>query len=309
MSDSRRWVIGLVFLVLLSAPAAAQYYFDYPTYKKFEICVFSGTSLPLIRGATTYDDRWNDRLLTFVHETTHIHIKSNLGLIFGGCFSFFFGPNFGIQLAADYMTASIPNTADFEFFWIWSDGRQPEENVQWKGTGRLESAPLSLNLVFRGDLGRHEWFISAGPSHYKNTFSSESFFGFGISTLTEDKSQQLVDALKIGLTIPQASWTTWGFNGGGGIHYKLSERMGLKAEIRYFFCPKKSFSWEFIKGLYDGVFFSKDYKELRNQKFPYYEDESDLVAISKNMTKLKPFNPSSVRFALGIVFSLGTTEY
>ncbi len=301
----RKSTVLLALLVLMAARASAQYYFDYPTYKKYELGVFGGAALSLIKGTTVYSDQWNDLKLTYVVERTDIGLNSKAAFHFGGFFGYFFNPNIGLELDFEYLTTSVPTTAQASFHWAWSDGRSFIKDATWSGTGRLTSFPLSLNLVLRSEPGRSQWSLSGGVTYFHNAFRSESFFGYGISTLSEDGQWQYLDFLRVGLRIPKTSWAVLGLNLGVGLSFKISDRIGIKAEARYFLCPEKKFTWEFVKGFYDGIF----YPYIKNIDFGDGDIELITEGPNPKMAPSLKLNPSFFRLSIGFAIFLGEREY
>jgi opacity protein-like surface antigen len=301
----KKSTVFLALLIVMAASASAQYYFDYPTYKKFELGVFGGMAFPLLKGATQYLDQWQDLNLTYVIEKTDIELRSKAAFHFGGFFAYFFNPAMGFELDVEYLKTNVPTTATVLFQWGWSDRRQFTENPEWSGTGRLTSLPLSLNFVVRSEAERVKWSFSGGVTYFHNAFQSESFFGYGISALSGDGREQYLDFLRVGLRIPKTSWASFGLNLGLGLNFKISGRMDIKTEARYFSCREKKFAWQFVKGFYDGIF------------FPYIKaidfNDMDIELITegpvpKMETSLK-LNPSFFRLSIGFVVFWGEREY
>jgi opacity protein-like surface antigen len=295
-----------LFLALMTAgTASAQYYFDYPTFKRWEIGVFGGAAFPLFKATTGYEDRWNDRLLTYVSESSNISMKAKVGIQFGFHLSYFFNPAIGIRLEVGPQRSDAPTTTEFTFAWTWADGRHFQRQPVWNGTGRTTSLPASLDLVWRKEWGRNEWFIAGGFSFHRDTFRSEASFGYGISQMSADLSEQYLDALRVGLRIPEMSWTSFGFDLGLGLSIKLSDLVGIQIETRYFFYPSKRAEWQFIKGDYDGVF----YGNIKGIDF----NDGDIQLLTAGVNPKLPtslrLDRSFFRLGVGLVLFLGSAAY
>jgi len=295
-----------LFLILAATvSASAQYYFDYPTYKRFAFGLHGGAAFPLLKATTSYQDHWNDLLLISVTEVSNIEMKAKAGLLFGVHCTYFFNPSMGIRLEAGPRSWDVPTSTDVTFSWTWADGRRFQSKPVWKGAGRATTLPIDLDFIWKRELGRHEWFVSGGLSYYRHTFRAESSFGYGISTLSSDGSEQYIDALRIGLSVPEMSWTSFGFNAGLGLNIKLSEFLGFQVEAGYFYSPQKRSAWTFVKTDYDGVFFS-------NIKGIDFNDGDIQFLTGGNAPKMKTglsLNPSFIRLAVGLVLFLGNAEY
>jgi opacity protein-like surface antigen len=300
----KKFVVLLALICMGCLIASAQpLYRDYVKSTSFELGVFGGLALPQAKGTTAYQDTWNYYLLNNVVEKTTIEAKAKKGFFLGGFFSLFLNHHFGVQLNVGYLRADVPNTAEFNFAWTLYDGSKYQRNVEWEGSGRLVSIPVSLNLLGTFGVGSFEVVFSGGATLFNNGFRSDSYFGYGITKLTD--LYQYVDALKVGLKIPQTSWTAFGGNIGAGLNFKLSDRIGLNVEARYLACPKKEIAWDFVTGRYDGQFFSNLYPELKNQSFS--EADVEYIQEDKKMSKIT-LNPSSFHVVVGLVYSFGNTQ-
>jgi len=284
-------------LVLGSAAAAsAQYYFDYPRFSRFEAGAFAFGWRSMENGQTVYSDAWYDRLLIMVHEQTLISSRPSIGAGAGLSFALYFNKSLGVEVLLETSASALKTSADIAAAWTWADNRVIRQNASWPGTGRFSSTRISLNAVNRFSNLRRDWMVSGGLTAFRNGFSSDSWFGFGVTKMTEDGQTQLMDILKVGLRVPKTSWWALGLDLGIGYKHKLSERIGLKAEVRIFFCPARTVSWTFVQGTYNGVF----YGQILNE--PFGQDSVDFVT---GAGTLSPFTikPSSLRIGLGVSWS------
>jgi len=292
-----RRLLWIGAFLLVSAPtASAQYYFDYPKYARFETGVFVFGGQALNNGRTNYSDSWHDRLLVSVFEKTIITQKSSLGGGAGLFFGFFFNRTLGAELLLESSASPLKTTAEMSASWMWADYRNVKHSATWLGTGRLSTTRISFNLVNRFPGRFRDLTFSGGVTAFRHAFTADSWFGFGVSKLSEDGQFQLMDILKVGLRLPKTAWWALGIDFGIGYTHKLSERIGIKAEIRGFMCPAKTVSWTFVEGLYDGEF----YGQMRDEPFG-----KDSVAFVTKARTLSGFavKPSSVRLGLGLTWS------
>jgi opacity protein-like surface antigen len=299
----KRFLCFVLPLLCFAPIASAQYYFDYPKYSRLEASAFAFGWQSLENGQTTYMDSWRDRLLLGVIERTLISSKPSPGAGAGVSFAFYFNRNLGIEMLMEASASEVKTEAEMFASWTWADNRLIRQTASWPGTGRFSSARISLNVAGRIPGLRRDWTASAGLTAFRNVFSSDSWFGFGISKLSEDGQNQLIDIFKIGLRVPQTTWWALGLDLGLGVKHKLSDRIGLKAEVRAFFCPAKTVSWSFVQGIYDGVF----YGQLLGE--PFGQDSVDIVT---GAGTLSPFTvkPSSLRIGLGLSWaSVSVVEY
>ncbi len=302
----KRHMIALAACILaLSGAAAAQPLLsDAPHRLPFEISFYGGFSLSQIKGTTNYQDQWGWNLLRNVNEQTAIATSAKAGYAAGGELAFYFTPNFGIQALFSYTKMNVPNSADCTFAWTWNDGSSYTQTATWPGTGSFSSTPLSLDLIGRVSTGRLDGTFSAGVTLFMNSFTQNSSMGYGITTITQNTDgtyTQSVDALKVGLTFsgwPTLKKTMVGANIGAGLTYMLSDSIGIRADVRYYYCPAAVLTWNFVLGTYDGVFFG----DITNEPF----DNSDVQLLQETSNSFTMrINPSFLHLTLGLVFLFG----
>lgn len=304
-------IAGFFFWLLSFAPALAfsqPLYKDYRPPRKIDAGLFAGLVFPGPRGTATYADDWNERLLKSVRERTDISADSRAGFFIDAFAAYDFHPNAGIKLDAGYAAAGVPNTADFSFAWTWADGSSYERNVLWRGSGRLSSIPVSLDLVAKLDIGPVVGTVEGGGTFFENSFNADSFFGYGITKITESggTATQYIDAVQVGLKIPRTSWAAIGANVGAELSLPLSEGVSLKAEARYFYCPKRDISWNFVTGVSDGLFYSQPFALLKDIPFT----NSDIAFITNNgLISEMRVDPSFFVAAVGFAINLGRASY
>lgn len=140
--------------------------------------------------------------------------------------------------------------------------------------------------------------MSAGPTMYFNSYEANSFIGFGTYGYgyIYPYYYQFVDGFQIPVEIPTTSWTAFGADLGIGFDFKVSPKMAIVVEGRYFLVPQKSLHWEWKPGTYDGLF----YQYLRGVQF----DANDLKTYQDMMTTAD-VKPSFFSFSVGIRIAFG----
>jgi len=304
----RRCVLFFAGLLLAaSAAATAQPLLaDAPSRFSFEAGLFGGFSLSQIKGTTAYADQWGSYiLLNTVREQTSIAATAKSGIAAGGFLSFYFSPAFGLQVLVGGAKTDVPNTADTTFSWAWIDGTSGQKTARWAGTGSFNAIPVSLNLVARigGRGSLLDAVFSAGLTAFQSSFTQESSFGYGITKLTQNTDgsyTQYIDALRVGLTMPNGTLkkTLFGADFGAGLTLRISDRIGIRADVRYYYCPEQVLTWSFVLGKYDGVFFN----EIKAE--PFDANDVKLLGQTSNTFSMR-INPSLIHATLGLVFSFG----
>ena len=301
---------GATLLCLLGLSAAVWAVYPFPDItKKFEFSLSGGFAAPRFKGATTYGDTWNYSFLTRVDEKTSIDVASKTTASLAAGFSYYFSPGFGVQLQAAYHDAPIETTSNFRFNWTWSPAvgnGNFSRTSEWFGAGDLRTIPVSLNFIARVGRGRFEASVAGGPSVFINTLTAETAFGLGIGKTTPPYPAPpeiiYVDAIRVPLEFKGLTWSQIGFNLGGGLVYKLGDALGLSVEARYFVCPAKTFTWDFVIGQYDGLYFSGEFPILRN--FPFTAADAQGILDDFKMTGLS-VNPSFFQIVAGLKIYFG----
>jgi hypothetical protein len=300
-----------VFFVFLAAAAPGWAEYPFPDIvKKFELSLSGGLAIPRLRGSTQYADSWNHDFLTQVRERTAIEVTAGRPPSVEVGLAYFWSPNVGVQLAAGFQDADVGTAAFSEIHWTWSPqvgNGSFSRSTDWRGTGRLRTIPISLNLIVRIEGPRLGIFVSGGPTVFFSSFSAETAFGFGFTktdppVVPAPKVDQFVDALGVGLELVDRSWNALGANVAVGAVYRLGDSLGLTLEGRFFAGPKKIFRWDFVLGEYDGLYFSGDYPILR--AVPFTAEDVTFIGDRGTMTELT-VNPSFFRLAAGIKFAFG----
>lgn len=298
-------LFGASIVLLSAALASAQQPAESrPSCPKFEIGLWAGLSGGRALGTTSYQDSWSSFLLSGVTEMTTIQARVKSGWALGGSFAYFPTRHFGFRILAGYVRADVPDSAKLDFGWTWSDGSHFQNAKTWAATGQLTSIPVSLDVAAKANFGRLDLEASGGPTYFRNTLNESSSFGYGVMRITYSYMApdwvlvQTVDALPVGLTISDKTWYAWGANIGGSANLRISEGVGLRADVRYFYCPKKDLHWDFVLGTYDGIF-SNDIKAE-----PFTDQDAAYLAENNQAFSLRA-NPSFVQVTVGLVLFLG----
>ena len=289
-----------VLILALAAVMAIASWADAELVKKFEFSLTGGLALIRIKDPSVYHDQWQQELLANVLEETVITPMSRNAFITEAFLSFFLRPNVGLQIGLGCLSADVPNTAVFRFEYTWTSGLTAKKSQEWTGTGRLRMFPISLNAAGKIRKEKIEGFLSGGLTLFLNSLQSASAAGYGVSDIKSIWTYippvwsvtiiQTIDAIRPELTIEEYSWTALGFNIGGGLDYKLSEKIALTAEGRYFFCPAKEIPWSWKDGFYPGIY----------NVIPEWEFRYDKAEEAEEKTTPLSVRPAFFRLAAGL---------
>jgi opacity protein-like surface antigen len=288
----RKSLLVLCALLLLSAAVFAQY-----DDKKIEFSLTGGFAMASLAATSQYADTWDYFLLDPVNESTTITMANKNSFTLGASFAYFFTPNFGVQIGGAYFGAKPAITSDWAIDWRWTTtGITYNDSGSWAATqGNLSTIPIYLNLIGKYKTGSFDIFASAGPTLYINSFdgTARSIYGGAFVWWIFE----WIDWFDVALDIPKTSWTSFGFNAGGGFDLYISPSIALTVDARYFFCPKKDLFWHWGAGAYEGFNgnFNRTFTDI------FFNDPSDPISAANLTTALK-VNPSFFSIGGGFKF-------
>lgn len=295
----------LVFLALLTFSAVL--FAQYGDEKKIEFTITGGYGIGTLNGTSAYADTWGPAgALDLVNEGTAIALTNKNTFTLGASFSYFITPNFGIQLGGAYFGPKADVTSDWTWDWttgILSDSKSGSFAVT---EAKMTSIPLYLNLVGRYQAANFDLYASGGPTIYFNKFNADAnaiysdtaYFGWA----------QFIDYFFVPLTIPETSWTGFGFNVGGGFDYKFSPSVAFVVDARYYYCPPYKdaagdfFKWTWVPGTYSGEPYYYDARSWGLTLFDDWDFSSGYNAYMEARTSTLTFNPSFFTITGGFKF-------
>jgi len=243
----RKSLLALCALLLFSAALLFAQYDE----KKSEFTILGGYGLSSLNGVSNYSDTWNAFYVSPFNQAAAISLANKNTFTLGASFAYFFTPNVGIQLGGAYFSPKADVTSSWSFNWTATTSQSDSQSGDFPATqAKMTSIPLCLNLIGRYDMGSVSIFASAGPAIYFNKFNADAYSILGGSSIWY--SWQWLDYFQIPVTIPDTSWTGFGFDAGLGFDIKFSPSVAFTVEGRYFYCPSKDFSWAWVSGTYSG---------------------------------------------------------
>jgi opacity protein-like surface antigen len=281
----------LVFLAVLAFSAAL--FAQYTEEKKIEFSIMGGYGLGSLDGTSMYSDDWGTFWVPTIHEQTDIALTNKNTFSLGANISYFFTPNFGIQFGGGYFAPKADVNAAYTFH--WENAWHPDETVtgSWPVTegAKLTSIPLYLNLIAKYNAGTFGVYATAGPTLFIEKFNADSYSIYG----DDIWSGWYLDYFQIPITIPDTSWTGFGFNVGAGVELNISPSVAFVVEARYFYAPKKDFAWTWVTGIYNGIDYTYDGGDFQNW---HYTDFST----AESKTTVLTVNPSFFTIMGGFKF-------
>jgi len=212
--------------------------------QRIELSLSAGYGKSGAEGLSFYRNGWRAADLSAIVEDNRFDLHPRAAIFGGGFCSFFFKQRIGVQAGFGYLKAPLRG----ETLFILTDPRDPAGSRQnrWSARGEITAVPLCLNLIGRLGEGRVQEFVSIGAAFFLNSLFADAPAGIS-SQISPDGP---VSAFEIPTAVPDETWISFGGNIGAGLDYKFGTSAAVTAEIRYFFCPAKSFRWRWHPGEY-----------------------------------------------------------
>ncbi len=286
----------LVFVALLTLTAGLFAQYGYGDEKRIEFSITGGYGLSSLEGQSSYNAVWGSfHALDTVDEYSLFDMQKKNTFTLGASLSYFFSPNFGIQLGGAFFAPKSDIYSDWDFVFNWYGYSDYSDSGSFDLTqGKLTSIPLYINLIGKYRMGSIDLFVSGGPTLFINKFEADATGIFGASLYNSYwwGWEQFVDFFAIPTFIDE-SWTGFGFNVGGGIDIRFSPSMAFTVEARYFYSASKELFWTWQTGTYDPFYFG--FPEMSGWTF------DDLSYADENTTSLT-IKPSFFSFSGGFKF-------
>lgn len=283
----------LVFLAVLAFSAALFAQYD---EKKMEFSIMGGYGLASLEGTSSFSYSFGSIFTDDINESTALALLNKNTFALGANFSYFFTPNIGVQFGGGFFAPKADTSAVYVFDWsstFFGDSDHVTGEWDVADGAKLTSIPLYLNLIGKYSTGSFSIYGTAGPTLFINKFQADSFSvlaAYGLWGI-------LLDYFQIPLMVPETSWTAFGFNAGAGFEVNISPSVGFLVEARYFYAPKKDFTWTWVTGTYDGIDYWADgggtfFKDITFTDLSYFE----------GLTSGLTVNPSYFTFMGGFKF-------
>ena len=299
-------------------------------YKKVEVGVLFGAGIPQFDFRNSISDHytkywycesewfWDWEISDWYYWYTEYNLtgsfsssivgESEVGFDFGGYFNYFFHKNFGFQFMAERSRHVVPieasHNVDLSLYYYWGESAYySAEPSIYASKGSLAVIPISFNAIARFDAAKNiSGYASGGLTYYKADIEAESNAGYGFPFYWYADDSDLwylwYDSALIPANIDY-SLSGSGGNIGGGITFKIQEKVGIVADLRYYIAPKKDISWTTKAGVYVLSIWEKygwydPYINITQDDIDtFLQDYGELVVT---------VNPSFFRVAFGLQF-------
>ena len=239
-------------------------------FKKIEVGFLFGSGIPQFDFKNSISDSysmyWYDESAYWYTEyditgsfSSAIIGDSEKGFGVGGFFNYFFHKNFGFQFMLERSTHNVTieasHSVDMSLFAYWGYtyyfNAEPSINDT---TGNLTVIPISFNVIGRFDGGKYiSGYASGGLTYYKADVEAESKAGYGLKYYWYEYDSDLWFLLYDSVLVPiniDDSISGAGGNVGGGVVFKIQDKVGIVADFRYYIGTKKAVSCTLEPGNY-----------------------------------------------------------
>ncbi len=178
-----------------------------------------------------------------IYEECFIDPYSPLGKTFSlsGGFAYQFSRNFGIELSASYIKQNFYIDSEY-YVEISTVNDSAEFEKFWENDGNLEIIPLSLNLVYKTQIGRGLYSnLRGGITVFLTRVNL--FSNIGWADLLEDEQFYYPDWYDLEADIIERD-TIIGFNIGLDLEKRISKNLSIYMGFEYFYAPPRTYYWE-----------------------------------------------------------------
>jgi len=271
-----------------------------PPWNRFEIGLSGGYGRSGAGGTSTFLRESATTFYTRLSASDAITLDSTAAVHVGGSCTFYLTPAFGVQVGFGYLKSAMTGRCLFR---LESNRDAPaSRQVSWSGSGEITAVPLFLNLTARGRGEAVQVRVSGGLALFLNAFLAEIPAGTEaiepvwkagagpppVLVLADEK----LDILQVPISVADTTWIAVGGNLGAGLDVAIARNMALSFEARYFFCPVKTFAWDWTPGVYDGL----------DGKIAGWNFTADAARAAGQKTSALRIDPSFFHVSVGLRF-------
>ncbi len=250
IKKKRSFVLGAVLTLGLAAGPASSSYSPPKLWERVEIVLFGGLGIPIAKGTTLHQAESVSASGLSVTSENRIRTSSSPGVFAGAAATFFLPRGLGIQAGFGYLKAGLESAGRFEWN---SPGAAPAFAVVEGGDkGELTAVPFFVCFFHQIEFPLAKKILrahlAAGPALSFNSVLIASQAGAGV--IRDEKA----DGIIVPVRVEDTTWISLGATAGAGLDVPLSPSLALAVEGRYYYAPRKNFSWTWTPGVYDGLF-------------------------------------------------------
>lgn len=255
-------------------------------WERVEIVLYGGLGIPVAKWTTLHYAESGSASGLSVTAANRIQTTSSPDIFAGATATFFLPSGIGIQAGFGYLKAGLESSGHFE--WNSSGGAPSAAVVDGRGEGELTAVPLFICFFNKIEFpfGRKtlQAHLAAGPALSFNSVLTASQAGAGL--IRDEKT----DGIIVPVRVEDVTWISLGATAAVGLDIRLSPSLALVVEGRYYYAPRKNFSWTWTPGVYDGMF----------GKIAAYDFGEEAAAQNERETTPLTVDPSFIQIAGGI---------
>jgi opacity protein-like surface antigen len=258
--------------------------------KKMEIFLGGGLGFgSLLNSSTDYEYHFGKvGVLDYMDEEGQVNHSAGGPPGLGFSLANFFSGGFGLRLRVDFnFSQNLTGDSSYSVNWKFWDRGPDTEPDQWDLTGSLSIIPVSLNAVYKFDLGKFSPYISAGPTFFLAKLKIDTTIGLADTWTFEEGGTlwRTIDYFAIPAYVDQ-SLNGIGFNFGAGLDVALSPNFGLTLDMAYFIKGNTEVAWSFRPGSYDANIDPNWYWELSQEDLDIILDYIPPLTVKQSFFKI-----------------------
>jgi hypothetical protein len=258
-------------------------------WERVEITLLGGLGIPSAKLTTLHAMETGSASNLLATAKNTIRTSSAPAVFAGAAAAFFFRSGAAIQAGFGYMKAGLTSDGEFQFKASGAAAAGDEAaSLLSSGKGELTAVPVFLcyfnSLNFRLGQKILRAYISLGPTLSFNSVLTSNRAG---APVIRDGQ---ADGVLVPVRVADTTWISIGATAGLGLDIPLSPSLAVSVEARYFAAARKSLSWTWTPGVYDGVLGNLDACEFDEKAARRNADETTRFSA----------NPSFVQIAGGI---------
>ena len=297
----KRCALALIAAIGCAASAAGAARAEDPAaWNRFEVGLSGGYGWSRAGGTSTFLRESVTSFYTHLSAADAIALDSAAAVQVGGSCTLYLTPAFGVRFGFGYLKSAMTGGSVFRLDSV--RGAPASREVSWSGKGEITAVPLFLNLTARSPGKTVRAYVSGGVALFLNAFLADVPAGIEaiepvwnagpgtppVQVLADEK----LDILPVPISVADTTWAAVGANLGAGLDVAIARNAALSVEACYFFCPAKTFAWDWTPGVYDGL----------EGKIAGWNFTADAARAAGQKTSGLRIDPSFFQVSLGLKF-------
>lgn len=253
-----------------------------------EFVLSLGAGFSLSAGESLHRAGWTAGPLAGMSVENVFAVSPSPALFVSGAYSRFFGGRLGLRAGFGYLKS--PLDAPTTFRWIAGTAFPSVRLSVIPNPGEITAVPFFVNIAARWEGRRFSAVLSSGPAVILHSIIVEAAAG----TLSAPGGSPA--AYRVSAAVEDQTWIALGANAGAEIDLRIGKASFLSFDVRYFYSPRKRFSWIFRPGTASGI-------DVPSASAPF--DEA-AAGSAETATSPLSLDPSFFQVSIGFKIRLGS---